>query len=719
MKEVIPFFALLLFSAMLNLAIIFYSWKKRTVTGAWPLVILAMCGFFWTFGYAFEILGISYEWMRFWHGVRVIGMVFVATAVLYFTLEYAGYYQWTRRPVILFLFTIPFVYYLLDLFNEYHEWIYIGQPEVIEGVLPFLSYNNNWLSRLHVQYSFFLVLLSGFVLVHKYFYSAKIYRQQILVILLGIMLPFVGAAVSLARFEGRFSVDYASFLLVISALIIAWGVFRYHLLDLMPITHTAVLANIQDGVIVLDAAKRIVDINPAATAFFGKSAQTLLGKSASEILPDMPDRAPGDTATMTTTVVMEREDDSEQILEIRCKPLRVKDEFPTGKLLVVHDATDRKLAERLMAERTTLLEEEVAARLAEIHLAEEKSEIILQNVQDAIGMADLNGYINYVNPSLLAMTGYEEAELLGVHAWKLMAGQITEQTWTDIKQTTVLEGHWQGEVLMRCKNDRTYLAHTMLAPVNDKDGRLVGYVSSHRDISRQKDFEKAQSQFISNISHELRTPVTNLKLYLQLMQTTALPEKRAHYEQTLHQQVDRLEKLIEDVLEISSLDLGGVQSDGHIVNIVDLVDNVLVQHRAEADQKQITISHLSEQAVKTTVTHGDYGYLELAICKLVDNAIRFTPEGGEIRLETAVAPFDGRDWIIIAIHDNGRGIAAEEQKQIFNRFYRGDMAESGDLPGTGLGLSVADHIIRLHGGVLAVESQLGKGSTFTVRLPQK
>lgn len=271
---------------------------------------------------------------------------------------------------------------------------------------------------------------------------------------------------------------------------------------------------------------------------------------------------------------------------------------------------------------------------------------------------------------------------------------------------------------MRCKNGRTYLADTILALVRDKDGRLVGYTSSHRDISQQRDLEKARSQFINNISHELRTPVTNLKLYLQLMQTTSQPEKRARYEQTLNQQAERLEKLIQDVLEISSLDLGGMQINRQNVNMVDLIDNVLMQYRLAAEQKELTLSHIPEQAVKTVGTHGDYAHLELALGKLVDNAIRFTPDGGEIRLETAVTQYNGRNWITTAIHDNGRGIAPEEQRQIFNRFYRGEASEAGDLPGTGLGLSVADHIIRLHGGVLAVESQLGQGSTFTVRLPQ-
>ncbi len=719
MQELIPYFALLLFSAVLMLAIVFYSWMKRTVVGAWPLIILAMCGFFWTFGYAFEILGISYEWMMFWHGVKLIGMIFVSTAVLYFTLEYAGYYQWTRRPIIFFLFLIPFVFYLLDLFNVYHEWVYVGQPEVIYEIVPSLTFRLGWLGRLHTQYSFFLVLLSCFVLAHKYIYSAKIYRQQILVILLGIMLPCFGAAFSLTRFGGQFGVDYASFLIVISGLIISWGVFRYNLLDLTPITQAAVLANIQDGVIVLDASKRIVDINPAAVDFFNASSQTLLGQPVTQILPDMPERESGDMASITTTMVVNHEDGTEQILEIRCKPLRIKDEITTGKLLIVHDATDCKLAEKLMAERTNLLEEEVAVRLAEIHLVQETSEIILQNIQDAIGMSDLNGYISYVNPSFLAMMGYKEAELLGIHAWELIAEQMTEQMWAEIERTTAQEGHWRGEILMRRKNGRTYLADMMLAPVKDKDGRLVGYASSHRDISQQKDLEKARSQFISNISHELRTPLTNLKLYLQLMQSASVPEKRAHYEQTLDQQVDRLEKLIEDVLEISSLDLGGVQSDAQMVNMVDLVDNVLVQFRARAEQKHLIISHTPDLAVKTAVINGDYGYLEMAICKLVDNAVQFTPEGGEIRLETAVTQDAGRDWVTIAIHDNGRGIAPEEQRQIFNRFYRGAMAESGDVPGTGLGLSVADHIVRLHGGSLAVESQLGQGSTFIMRLPPK
>ena len=241
--------------------------------------------------------------------------------------------------------------------------------------------------------------------------------------------------------------------------------------------------------------------------------------------------------------------------------------------------------------------------------------------------------------------------------------------------------------------------------MRDADGSLVGSVSSHWDISQRKGLERARSQFITNVSHQFRTPVTTLQLYAQLMQKTELPEKSRRYLETMEDEIAWLIQLIQDTLEMTAIDSGKAVTTWEPISLSTMLQDVITNYRNQAETSSLNLMAMPLPPDIPTVT-GDQARLTQAVTKLVENAITFTPSGGQVVLKAGTAEDKGRTWLTLAVRDTGSGISPEEQEKVFDRFFRGELAESGHIPGTGLGLSIAQEILRAHGGRITVESPL-------------
>lgn len=365
------------------------------------------------------------------------------------------------------------------------------------------------------------------------------------------------------------------------------------------------------------------------------------------------------------------------------------------------------------------LEATVAARTAEIHAEQEKSEAILRSVGDAISMTDLEMRIQYVNDAFTALTGYTPEEVLGRDASFLSLGASPERL-QGFGQT-VQENHhvWQSEVTAQRKDGRTYDALLTIAPMRDAEGNLVGYVSSHRDITRLQELDRARDRFLINVSHELRTPLSNISLYAQLLQRVQnSPEKRERYLKVLNEQIARLTVLVQGTVQMTELDTGHAAEAWEPVQLAMLVRDTMVAFQSQATAAGLTLrAHTLPPDLPQVM--GDHRRLSQALGELVENAITFTPTGGRVTVAIRPAERHGRPWVTVSVEDTGPGIPPQEQELIFHRFQRGGSAQAGDIPGAGLGLSIAQQILVAHGGRVTVESSglPGQGSTFTLWLP--
>lgn len=224
--------------------------------------------------------------------------------------------------------------------------------------------------------------------------------------------------------------------------------------------------------------------------------------------------------------------------------------------------------------------------------------------------------------------------------------------------------------------------------------------------------ERIRNDFVANVSHELKTPVGAISLLAEALEASPDDEDAVRrFAQRMHKESTRLAALVQDIIELSRLQAADIVHQGKVVDVNDVVADAVDRSRLAAEAKHISVVVGGASAHKV---FGDPDLLVNAFRNLIDNAIRYSPENTKVGI--GIRDKDG--LVSVSVADQGDGLKQEDQERVFERFYRVDAARSRQTGGTGLGLSIVKHVVENHGGEVTVWSQLGKGSTFTVRLPQ-
>jgi two-component system phosphate regulon sensor histidine kinase PhoR len=238
-------------------------------------------------------------------------------------------------------------------------------------------------------------------------------------------------------------------------------------------------------------------------------------------------------------------------------------------------------------------------------------------------------------------------------------------------------------------------------------------VAVFHDISELKRLEKIRRDFVANVSHELRTPVTVIKGYAETLLSGALatnPERTCDFLEKIHRHSERLSSLVDDLLALSELESGVDRPEPPPVQIGPAIDHVCALLEEKASVKGIDIQRQGVGEAEQVIA--DRAKLEQVLLNLLDNAIKYTPEGGSIDISTV----EKEGMLKVDVKDTGIGIPEKDLPRIFERFYRVDAARSREQGGTGLGLAIVKHIVQQYGGSVSVESVPGKGSTFSFTL---
>ncbi len=230
---------------------------------------------------------------------------------------------------------------------------------------------------------------------------------------------------------------------------------------------------------------------------------------------------------------------------------------------------------------------------------------------------------------------------------------------------------------------------------------------------RLRELDRLKDQFISNVSHELRTPLANVKLYLGLLDH-GRPEKRDQYLETLHRESGRLANLIEDLLELSRLDMGSARIHLEPTDLNALTAELIGDRSAMASERGLLLDCQIDPSAPMVM--GDPKRIIQIMTNLVANAVNYTPRGGVITLVIATQRSEEGDWVTLTVQDTGRGISAAEMPNLFTRFFRGEASRQSQAPGTGLGLAICKDLVEKMEGRITVESELGRGTAFTVWL---
>ncbi len=268
---------------------------------------------------------------------------------------------------------------------------------------------------------------------------------------------------------------------------------------------------------------------------------------------------------------------------------------------------------------------------------------------------------------------------------------------------------------IRIHQDREHILNVHSSALLDSRDHRIGTLIILHDITRIRRLEKMHKDFAANVSHELKTPLTTLKGFIETLQAMpdGPPEDRAGFLKILEKNVDRMIELVNDLLALSHLErLEGTGVRFAENRLSDLIQSAVTTCGPVAQVKQIQIQAACPEDLAVRV---DPVLMEQAIVNLVENAVKYSPEGARIEIKARSAGPD----VAIDVIDSGTGIAAEHLPKIFNRFYRVDKGRSRQEGGTGLGLAIVKHIIQYHNGQITVSSVPGKGTTFHIRLPSQ
>lgn len=353
----------------------------------------------------------------------------------------------------------------------------------------------------------------------------------------------------------------------------------------------------------------------------------------------------------------------------------------------------------------------LARNLETISLGEAVQRARLESLIEYMGagllLVDERGIVTLVNRSYRDMFQYDEL-MIGQFYHGILPSPDVETLIEDVYLTE--EPHRRQLSIRTGFNQRTYMVSA--APIFSDTGMLRGTTLLFNDISELKRLEKMRKDFVANVSHELKTPLTSIRGFSETLLDGAkeVPELRDQFLDIIQKEATRMQMLVEDLLELSRLEREDFHLEFVPVELNQLVEEVTLVLSQEAEQKSIQLETHHDGEV---MLQADLNRIKQVILNLVANAINYSPEGSRVEITVERHDTTGR----LIVKDNGIGIAEKEISRIFERFYRVDKARSRNSGGTGLGLAIVKHIVDLHHATIQVDSTEGEGTTFTIEFP--
>ncbi|HSC57140.1 MAG TPA: ATP-binding protein [Nitrospira sp.] len=371
----------------------------------------------------------------------------------------------------------------------------------------------------------------------------------------------------------------------------------------------------------------------------------------------------------------------------------------------------------LLADTLNHMTNELRSKIEE--LSEDRAQLLamLTSMVEGVMVLDYKGRILQVNPALERMFGVTRAEARGRQSSEVFGHPKLNA----LVSTVLAQRTGQEDEIILTPSGRCLDVEASVAG-GEQDNEACAVLVFH-DITELRRLESIRKDFVANVSHELRTPLTSIKGYVEALLDGGKddPETSVRFLDIILKQSDRLNLILEDLLQLSKIESGQVQFKQEPLHIGSVVERTIAMVKPLADKKHHRLS--SQISADLPLISGDQERLVQVLANLVDNAIKYTPQGGLITVAARRIPVakntadEQRDGIELTVTDTGIGIPERDRPRVFERFYRVDKARSRELGGTGLGLAIVKHIVEGHGGQVWVEGNVPTGSRFVVRLP--
>jgi two-component system sensor histidine kinase VicK len=460
---------------------------------------------------------------------------------------------------------------------------------------------------------------------------------------------------------------------------------------------SAIVDSTGDAIISKNLNGIITSWNPSAQRIFGYHPEEIVGQSVLKLIPE--DRQDEEMLILSRLRRGERVKyfhtkrltKSGRLIDVSLTISPVKDEqgVIVGVSKIVRDITDMIEAEKQSAMLSS----------------------IVSYSDDAIISKDLNSIVTSWNNSAERIFGYTAAEMIGQSITKLIPEDRQQEEPQIISRLKNRERVDHFETKRVTKSGKLIDVSLTISPVMDLTGRIIGVSKIARDITDKKLEEQRKNDFIAIVSHELKTPLTSMRSYVQLALAKAVERADTFSEKLLlraETQTRKMTTLIHDFLNLSRLEEGKMALNLSEFSLSELMEEVLGDTLAIISSHQIKYEPCTDVAITA-----DREKIGQVLTNLLGNAVKYSPEGTTIRVRCDF----GEGHVALSVIDQGHGIAAADQARLFERFYRVNDERQYHVPGFGIGLYLVSEILKLHGGEISVQSEPGKGSAFSFSLP--
>ncbi len=374
----------------------------------------------------------------------------------------------------------------------------------------------------------------------------------------------------------------------------------------------------------------------------------------------------------------------------------------------VHTHAELKISKDLLQEKASLLRKE-----------KNKIETIILSIGDGVFVVDTDLKITIFNLKASQISGFSEKEALGRNYYKILKfifesdpDKAGDKFIKDAIKTKKIQEMSRHILLVTKKNGKMPLSASAAPLINEK-GQVSGCVVVFRDTTKESEIDKMKTEFVSIASHQLKTPLTGIKWMTELLLRSGLNEEQIEFAQSAHDSTNRTIKLINELLDVSHIETGRkFEIQRGLTDIIALLNDILEEINENARKKDILIVK-SKETQSELMVDIDSSKVRQVITNLIDNAIKYSKTGCSIEVSCA----EDKSDVVFFVRDNGIGIPQEQQKRLFEKFFRADNAVLSETDGTGLGLYIAKAIVEAHNGKIWFDSAESKGTTFYIKLP--
>lgn len=695
-------------AALMTMAIGLYTLRRRrAASGATLFILFLLSVFVWSSGYAAEIMVDSLAAKTFWARVQYLGIVATPVAWLIFALQYTGYGRWLTRRTVFALAVVPVITLVMVWTSDWHSlhWQTISLNTQTAPIPLFEATYGFWF-WIHTGYAYLLLLATTVLLVGMLIRSPTPYRLQSFSLFAATLAPWAGNVAYLSGLDLLPGVDLTSFGFALAGPLVAWSLFGLRLLDIVPAARDVVIENLSDAVIVLDAQIRVVDINPAAEKLLSILASGVIGQSAERVFSEYPHLVKRYRHTLEAqdefTVGVGK---TQRHFELGISPLRNRRGQLMGRIIVLHDVTERERIEHALRE------------------SEEHYRDLFENASDLIQSVGPDGYLRYANRQWLNTMGYAADEIEGLHFEDVLRPDQVPHCRSLFERLAKGGSFTNVEVVFVTKTGQEVILEGNLN-ARMVEGRFEATRGIFRDITERRRAEETIRRYAAEleernheldafsrtVAHDLKTPLSGILGYAELAEAASedrLPPVAHDYLQSIRGLALRMSGMIDNLLLLAQLR----EADEVIVAVVM---QPVVQAAIERLQDRIQKGGISvevEGDLPSVMGHGPW--LEGVFANLIDNAIKYIGKDNPSPTVTIQGTRKG-NIVRYEVRDNGLGIAEEDQKRLFEMFVRFHPEQAA---GIGLGLSIVHRIVTKLGGEVGVESTPGEGSIFWFALP--